>query len=82
MRRCGSGGGARAKFARGGRRCDSVRVFCEAGVDRAFRRISVDGGGEWGWKGRMEGATRPEGEDEVVKMMCVVGWRPGGWFGS
>ena len=65
MRRCGSGRVAGiAQNLRGAEGCcDSVRVFCEAGVDRAFTAFSgsrADGGGEWGWKGRMEGATGSE----------------------
>ena len=68
MRRCGSGRAAGlAQNLRGAeRRCDSARVFCEAGVDRAFTATAdlADGGGEWGWKGRMEGATGRDGRED------------------
>ena len=86
MRRCGSGRAVGlAQNLRGAEgRCDSVRVFCEAGVDRAFTAFSgsrADGGGEWGWKGRMEGATGREicpGERTVVvKINGSCGLKPG-----
>ena len=50
MRRCGSGRVAGiAQNLRGAEgRCDSVRVFCEAGVDRAFTASQRISSGWWG----------------------------------
>ena len=50
MRRCGSGTAVRlAQNLRGAEgRCDSVRVFCEAGVDRAFTASQRISSGWWG----------------------------------
>ena len=64
MRRCGSGRGRGAQNLRG---AISARVL-RGGCGR-FSGSRADGGGEWGWKGRMEGATGREicpGERTVV----------------
>ena len=64
------GGGDRAKVASNGR-CDSVRVFCEAGVDRAFTASQRISSGWWrqlgvegeGWRVRREASIARRGED-------------------
>ena len=50
VRRCGSGRAVGlAQNLRGAEgRCDSVRVFCEAGVDRAFTASQRISSGWWG----------------------------------
>ena len=50
MRRCGSGTAVGlAQNLRGAEgRCDSVRVFCEAGVERAFTASQRISSGWWG----------------------------------
>ena len=72
------GGGARAKFARGRRtECAWLARRVWSARSRQASGSPSGGGGEWGWKGRMEGATGRElcpGERTVVvKMMCAVG---------
>ena len=59
MRRCGSGRAAwLAQNLRGAEgRCDSARVFCEAGVDRAFTASQRISSGWWGRVG-VEGKVR------------------------
>ena len=59
MRRCGSGRAVGlAQNLRGAEgRCDSVRVFCEAGVDRAFTASQRISSGWWGRVG-VEGKVR------------------------
>ena len=79
------GGVARAKFARGRRtlrlsaRVLRARVWTARSRQASGSRAGDEG--EWGWKGRMEGAAGRElcpGERTVVvKMMCAdVGLQP------
>ena len=85
MRRCGSGRAAwLAQNLRGAEgRCDSVRVFCEAGVDRAFTASQRISSGWWGrvgvegkdggcdGKGALPGREDCGCENDVRRVSCA-----------